>query len=127
MHRKITSEDVLKYSLDSDKEKVELLKDEDVEYRYGVLHHSSGNSTVVIAASHHESEQEEASTGTYFSDSTYDGSKSLISKIKAQASYTLTLHSCSVMPSPTSHRRKRSSSPGQNVAYSSLKAHVNES
>ena len=124
MHRKITSEDVLKYSLDSDKEEVELLKEEDVEYRYGALHHSSGNSTVVIAASHHESGQEETSSD--FSDSTYDGSKSLINNIKAQASYTLTLYSCSVIP-PNAHRGKRSSSPGQNIAYSSLKAQVNES
>ena len=90
---------------------------------YGVLHHSSGNTTVVIVASHHEREQE-----SDYSDSTYDGTKSLISKIKAQASYTLTLQSCSaISPTAHTHRGKRSSSPGQNIAYSSLKAHVNKS
>ena len=101
-----------------------------MEYRYGILHCSSGNSSVVIAPSHQDSvdslnEQEEASSD--FSDSTYDESKSLISEVKAQSSYMLTLQSCSVISKTPANRRKRSSSDEQSRTHSSLRAHVNES
>ena len=120
MHRKITNEDILQYSLDSNKESIEALKEEDVEYKDGVLHYSAGNSTVVIVPSSSDSSKEQ---GKPSEDSSYDATKQLFKEVKAQSSYSMRLQSCS----PTASYKGKRLSSNQNTAYSSLRAHVNKS
>ena len=48
MHRKVTSSDVQDYASHVAGDKISLTKDEDIEYKKGVLTHSQGVTTTKI-------------------------------------------------------------------------------
>ena len=94
MHRFIESDDVIDYSTGAKKTDIELRKDEDIEYRDGILYHSSGDASLKLKhKSNIEDVQEE---------------KTLSDAFSAHGSYTLNLQQCYVQRKKDKIRQRRS-------------------
>lgn len=109
MHRHIESDDVIEYSSEARKKSVNLLKDEDIEYRNGVLHHSSGSTLVKLKGVQSQGEQE----------------RSISEAFSAQGSYSLDLQQCYIPDKHMQSRQRRSLSSKMNgdLKEEDLKAH----
>ena len=96
MHRSIDSKDVIDYSTGARKRDVQIRKEEDIEYRNGVLQHSSGD-TLFKVQSKTGIEEPRSSQEKEFSDA-----------FSAHGSYTLDLQRCYTPTKKDGIRHKRS-------------------
>ena len=96
MHRSIDSKDVIHYSTGARKRDIQLRKEEDIEYRNGVLQHSSGDTSFKVQ-SKNSIEEPQSSQEKEFSDA-----------FSARGSYTLDLQRCYTPTKRDGTRRKRS-------------------
>ena len=96
MHRFIESDDVIDYSTGAKKRDIELRKDEDIEYRDGVLYHSSGDASLKLK---HKSNMEDVQEGNQ---------TTLSDAFSAHGSYTLNLQQCYVKSKKDKIRQRRS-------------------
>ena len=88
MHRHIENDDIIAYSSGAKKSTFHLIKDEDIDYRQGILQHSSGSIVVELNNVQNQSEKEMP-----------------ISKaLSSQGSYTMDLQQCYT---PAKHRQNR--------------------
>lgn len=94
MHRFVDSKDVIDYSTGARKRDIQLTKDEDIEYRDGILQHSSGDTSVKVKNSRDIEEQNDE-LNKQFSD-----------VFSAHGSYSLDLERCQAR---TTARQKRTS------------------
>ena len=92
MHRHIDGDDVIYYSSGTKKKNIKLLKDEDIEYRDGLLYHSSGSTMLHI-------KQKEDGTAV---------ENSISEAFAAEGSYTLDLQQCYIQTKHMQSRRRRS-------------------
>ena len=111
MHRHIESDDVVAYSSEANKKKVQLLKDEDIEYRDGLLFHSSGKTDVKIKGKSHNNTEH-----------------SISEAFEAEGSYTLDLQQCLVPAKHVLSRKRRSLSEkmDQDLSEEYLKVHYDK-
>ena len=93
MHRSINGKDVIDYSTGARKRDIQLRKEEDIEYRDGVLQHSSGDTSFKIENINEPQHSQEKEFSDVFS---------------AHGSYTLDLQRCYAPTSKDGARRKRS-------------------
>ena len=96
MHRFIDSKDVIDYSTGARKRDIQLQKDEDIEYRDGILQHSSGDTSFKIQNKKGITEPESGQEKD-FSDA-----------FSAHGSYNLDLQRCYTQTKHDGARRKRS-------------------
>ena len=96
MHRSVDGKDVIDYSTGARKRDIQLSKEEDIEYRNGVLHHSSGD-TMFKVKSKNTIEKAQNGQEKKFSDA-----------FSARGSYTLDLQQCYTPTKQDGARRKRS-------------------
>ena len=96
MHRSIDSKDIIDYSTGARKRDVQIRKEEDIEYRNGVLQHSSGD-TLFKVQSKTGIEEPRSSQEKEFSDA-----------FSAHGSYTLDLQRCYTPTKKDGIRHKRS-------------------
>ena len=96
MHRSLDGKDVIDYSTGARKRDIQLSKEEDIEYRNGVLHHSSGD-TMFKVKSKNTIEKAQNGQEKKFSD-----------VFSARGSYTLDLQQCYTPTKQDGARRKRS-------------------
>ena len=92
MHRSIDGKDVINYSTGARKRDIQLNKEEDIEYRDGILQHSSGDTSFKI--------QNKNEIEVSWSDQ----EKDLSDALSAHGSYHLDLQQCYT---PTKHERAR--------------------
>ena len=95
MHRSIDSNDVIDYSTGARKRDIQLRKEEDIEYRNGVLQHSFGDTSFKVQSKNGFKEPQ--SSQKEFSDA-----------FSARGSYTLDLQRCYTPTKQDGARRKRS-------------------
>ncbi len=96
MHRSVDGNDVIDYSTGARKRDIQLRKEEDIEYRNGVLHHSSGDTMFKVKGKTNI-EEAQNSQEKKFSDA-----------FSAHGSYTLDLQQCYTPTKQDGARRKRS-------------------
>ena len=96
MHRSIDSKDVIDYSTGAKKRDIQLRKEEDIEYRNGVLQRSSGDTSFKVQ-SKNGIEEPHSSQEKEFSDA-----------FSAHGSYTLDLQRCYTPTKQDGARQKRS-------------------
>ena len=96
MHRSVDSKDVIDYSTGARKRDIQLRKEEDIEYRDGVLQHSSGDTSFKIE-NKNDIKEPQHSQEKEFSDA-----------FSAHGSYTLDLQRCYTPTRKDGARRKRS-------------------
>ena len=96
MHRSIDSKDVIDYSTGARKRDIQLRKEEDIEYRNGVLQHSSGDTSFKVQ-SKNGFEEPQSSHKKEFSDA-----------FSARGLYTLDLLRCYTPTKLDGARQKRS-------------------
>ena len=114
MHRSIKSDDVIDYSTGARKRDIQLTKDEDIEYRDGILYHSSGDSLVKIK------DRKETQD---------DSQKSFSDAFSAHGSYNLDLHEChpQTVEERSRQRRNVDDQMSQNMKEEGLKISFNTS
>lgn len=91
MHRHIEGDDVIDYSSGAKKKSINLLKDEDIEYRDGFLYHSAGRTALKIKGQSQDAVENSVSEA-----------------FAAEGSYSLELQQCFVPTKRTQNRRRRS-------------------
>ena len=96
MHRSVDGKDVIDYSTGAKKRDIQLWKEEDIEYRNGVLHHSSGDTMFKVEGKK-DVEDAQSSQEKEFSDA-----------FSAHGSYSLDLQQCYTPSKKDGARRKRS-------------------
>ena len=96
MHRSVDGKDVIDYSTGARKRDIKLRKEENIEYRNGVLHHSSGDTMFKIEG---KKGIEEAQSGQ---------EKKFSDAFSARGSYSLDLQQCYAPTKKDGARRKRS-------------------
>ena len=96
MHRSIDGKDVIDYSTGARKRDIQLRKEEDIEYRDGILQHSSGDTSFKIQ-NKNSIEEPQSSQEKEFSDA-----------FSARGSYSLDLQQCYTPTKQDGARRKRS-------------------
>ena len=96
MHRSVDGKDVIDYSTGARKRDIQLQKEEDIEYRNGVLRHSSGNTMFKVEG---RNGIEEAQSGQ---------EKEFSDVFSAHGSYTLDLQQCYTPSKQDGARQKRS-------------------
>ena len=117
MHRFIESDDVIDYSTGARKRDIQLTKDEDIEYRDGVLYHSSGDTSFKIKNKNSVEEPQDTQ------EMLFSGAFS------ARGSYTLDLQQCYVEQKQDKSRRRRSlyERMNENMREEGLKVNFNRS
>ena len=88
----MSSDDVIDYSTGARKRDIQLMKEEEIEYRDGVLQHSSGDTSFKIQNRHQTETGQE---------------KKLSDAFSAHGSYTLDLQRCYTSKKENKARRKR--------------------
>ena len=96
MHRSIDGSDVIEYSTGARKRDIQLSREEDIEYRDGILQHSSGDTSFKI----------QSKTGIKETDSPQQ--KTFSDAFSAHGSYTLDLQQCYIQTKQEGARHKRS-------------------
>ena len=96
MHRSIDGKDVIDYSTGARKRDIQLRKEEDIEYRDGILQHSSGDTSFKIQ-NKNSIEEPRSSQEKEFSDA-----------FSAHGSYNLDLQRCYTLTKQDGARHKRS-------------------
>ena len=96
MHRSVDGKDVIDYSTGARKRDILLRKEEDIEYRNGVLQHSSGDTSFKVERKS-AIEERQSNEEKEFSDA-----------FSARGSYTLDLQQCYTPTKQDRARRKRS-------------------
>jgi hypothetical protein len=96
MHRSVDGNDVIDYSTGARKRDIQLSKEEDIEYRKGVLQHSSGDTLFKVEG---KTSIEEAQSGQ---------EKKFSDAFSAHGSYALDLQQCYTPTKQDGARRKRS-------------------
>jgi hypothetical protein len=96
MHRSVDGNDVIDYSTGARKRDIQLRKEEDIEYRNGVLHHSSGDTRFKVKG---KTSIEETQSGQ---------EKKFSDAFSAHGSYALDLQQCYTPTKQDGARRKRS-------------------
>ena len=117
MHRFIGSDDIIDYSTGARKRDIQLTKDEDIEYRDGILYHSSGDTSFKIN-NRHSIEEPRDKQQKSFSDA-----------FSAHGSYSLDLQQCYVQPRQVKTRQRRSlqDQMNDNMREEGLKINFNRS
>ena len=96
MHRSVTNKDVIDYSTGARKRDIQLRKEEDIEYRNGILQHSSGDTSFKIQNKNGIKEPQ------------HTQEKEFSDVFSAHGSYTLDLQRCHTLTRKDGARRKRS-------------------
>ena len=96
MHRSVDGKDVIDYSTGARKRDIHLRKEEDIEYRNGILYHSSGDTMFKVEG---KKDIEDAQSGQ---------EKKFSDAFSAHGSYTLDLQQCYTPSKQDGARRKRS-------------------
>lgn len=91
MHRHIDGSDVISYPSGAKEKSIDLLKDEDIEFRNGALYHSSGHTQLSIKQGQKTDTTE----------------RSLSEAFTAEGSFTLDLKHCSIPAKHVLGRRRR--------------------
>ena len=94
MHRVVESDDVIDYSTGAKKRDIQLTKDEDIEYRDGILYHSSGDTLIKIKNKKYVQEPPDEHQNS-FSDA-----------FSAHGSFTLDLQQCYIQPKKRQNQAK---------------------
>ena len=95
MRRRVVTEDVMDYPAGVARDDVQLVTDEEIEYRSGTLYHSSGNTSVRIDGPSNQTQSRQESIIDF-------------QAFSASGSYSLDLQRCYSL-SQTVHSRKRRS------------------
>ena len=112
MHRTVRNEDVVDYTSHIPKEDAFLSKEEDIEYRSGMLFHSSGSSYVKLLATDSKQDTEK---DTLLADVDDDDdrqrrdaeeSTGTGSRMSAHATYSLDLEHCYNVPRVATRKRR---------------------
>ena len=134
MHRTVKNEDVVDYTSHIPKEEAFLSKDEDIEYRSGMLFHSSGSSYVKLLTT---KSTEDTEMDILLADVRDDADRkrrnteertdvgSGHTKISAHATYSIDLEYCYNVPRARKRRAVEEMKSG--VMESTLMAQSNES
>ena len=96
MHRSFDGKDIINYSTGARKRDIQLRKEEDIEYRDGILQHSSGDTSFKIQNENGIADTQ-SSQEKEFSDT-----------FSAHGLYTLDLQQCYIPTRKDGARRKRS-------------------
>ena len=117
MHRVVESDDVIDYSTGAKKRDIQLTKDEDIEYRDGILYHSSGDTLIKIKNKKYVQEPPDEHQNS-FSDA-----------FSAHGSFTLDLQQCYIQPKKDKTRQRRSLKErmNENMREEGLKINFNTS